>query len=50
MTTWGNKERVLTPALVILRIVTHLYQHQGPVVAMCRLLGKPCPGLDFPLG
>jgi uncharacterized damage-inducible protein DinB len=50
MTTWGNKERVLTPARVLLRIVTHLYQHQGQVVAMCRLLGKPCPGLDFPLG
>ncbi len=50
MMTWGGKEQVLTPAHVILRTVTHAYQHQGQISAMCRLAGKPIPpGLDFPL-
>ena len=47
--TWGGRTRVLAPAHVILRTQTHLYQHQGQVLAMCRLLGKPGGGLDFPL-
>jgi uncharacterized damage-inducible protein DinB len=52
MMTWRKREQMLTPALVILRTVMHLYHHQGQVVAMCRLMGKPCAGtgLDFPLG
>jgi uncharacterized damage-inducible protein DinB len=50
MMTWGDKERVLTPAHVVMRTVTHLYHHQGQILAMCRLMGKPCSGLDFPLG
>jgi len=49
MMTWGNKERVLTPAHVFMRTLTHLYHHQGQIVAMCRLLGKPCTGLDYPI-
>lgn len=49
MTTWGGGETSLMPAHVILRTLTHLYHHQGQVVAMCRLLGKPASGLDFPL-
>ncbi|RPJ47721.1 MAG: hypothetical protein EHM19_02740, partial [Candidatus Latescibacterota bacterium] len=49
MTTWGNKRRVLAPAHVVLRTATHLYHHQGQVVAMCRLSGKPAAGLDFPI-
>jgi len=49
MTTWGNRERVLTPAHVILRAMTHVYHHQGQVAAMCRLLGKPARGWDYPL-
>ena len=49
MMTWGNKERVLTPAHVVMRTVTHLYHHQGQIVAMCRLQGNPSSGLDFPL-
>lgn len=49
MMTWGDRERVLTPAHVIVRTLMHLYQHQGQIVAMCRLLGKPCgSGLDYP--
>lgn len=50
MMTWGNKEQLLMPAHVLLRTQTHLYQHQGQILAMCRLLGKPGPaGLDFPV-
>lgn len=36
-----GKTRVLRPADVIMRIVTHIYSHQGQVLAMCRTLGKP---------
>ena len=46
---WGGRERTLAPAHVVLRTQTHLYQHQGQVTAMCRLMGKPIGGLDFPL-
>ena len=49
MTTFGGKERTLVPAHVVLRTLTHLYHHQGQVVAMCRLLGSPAAGLDFPV-
>jgi uncharacterized damage-inducible protein DinB len=50
MTTWGGHERELMPAHIILRTQTHIFQHQGQVAAMCRLLGRPIPpGLDFPL-
>jgi uncharacterized damage-inducible protein DinB len=49
MMTWGNRERTLTPAHVVMRTVTHLYHHQGQVLAMLRLLGKPCTGLDYPI-
>ena len=34
---------------VFMRTVTHLYHHQGQIVAMCRLVGKPCTGLDYPI-
>ena len=49
MMTWGNKERLLTPAHVFMRTLTHLYHHQGQIVAMCRLLGKPVAGMDYPI-
>jgi uncharacterized damage-inducible protein DinB len=50
MTTWGGKEVDLVPAHVLLRTQTHVFQHQGQIAAMCRLLGRPIPaGLDFPL-
>jgi len=49
MTTWGNKERTIVPAHVLIRTQTHLFQHQGQILAMCRLLGKPASGMDFPL-
>lgn len=50
MITWGNVEKVLIPAHVVIRTLTHLFQHQGQVVAMCRLLGKPIgPGMDYPI-
>ena len=50
MLTWQGARRMLVPAHVVLRTATHAYQHQGQVLAMCRLLGHPGPaGLDFPL-
>jgi uncharacterized damage-inducible protein DinB len=51
MTAWGPREIEVAPAHVILRTQTHIFQHQGQVAAMCRLLGRPIPpGLDFSLG
>jgi uncharacterized damage-inducible protein DinB len=48
--TWPEaRRRELIPALVIMRTITHAFQHRGQVVAMCRLLGQPCPSSDFPL-
>lgn len=50
MTTFGGRQQELVPAHVVLRTQTHVFQHQGQVAAMCRLLGEPVsPGLDFPL-
>jgi len=50
MITWRNKEKILIPAHVVIRTQTHFYHHQGQVVAMCRLLGKPIgPGMDYPI-
>lgn len=50
MWTWPGKLRALVPAQIVVRTVTHAYQHQGQVLAMCRLLGRPGPAdLDFPL-
>src|SRR5581483_12000653 len=41
MTTDPGQTRVLRPADVILRIITHIFNHQGQVLAMCRTIGKP---------
>jgi uncharacterized damage-inducible protein DinB len=50
MTVWGGGQHVLAPARVVVRTLTHIYQHEGQVAAMCRLLGRPLPaGLDFPI-
>lgn len=49
MITWGNRERVLTPAHVVLRTQVHIYHHQGQVTAMCRLLENPVSGMDYPI-
>jgi uncharacterized damage-inducible protein DinB len=49
MITWQNIERMLTPAHVIMRTQMHIYHHQGQILAICRLLGKPASGLDFPI-
>ena len=47
--TWGGNEEELSPALVFLRTQTHIFHHQGQVLAMCRLLGHPANGFDFPI-
>src|SRR5690349_8880149 len=46
-----GQTRVLRPADVILRIVTHIFNHQGQVLAMCRTIGKPNDrrDLDYPM-
>lgn len=46
-----GETRVLRPADVIMRIVTHVFNHQGQVLAMCRTLGKPnlTIDLDYPI-
>lgn len=51
MTSDPGETRVLTPADVILRIVTHVFNHQGQVLAMCRTLGSPNEtiDLDYPI-
>lgn len=49
MITDPNQERILAPALVIMRIQTHIYHHQGQILAICRLLGKPAERMDFPI-
>src|SRR5262245_16890478 len=36
-----GETRMLRPADVILRVVTHMFNHQGQVLAMSRTLGKP---------
>lgn len=42
-----GETRLLRPADVILRIVTHIFSHQGQVLAMCRTLGKPNETVDL---
>ena len=46
-----GETRLLRPADVILRVVTHIFSHQGQVLAMCRTLGRPnvTIDLDYPL-
>lgn len=46
-----GETRVLRPADVVMRIVTHIFNHQGQVLAMCRTLGKPNErvDVDYPL-
>src|SRR5262249_29463773 len=42
-----GETRLLRPADVILRVVTHIFNHQGQVLAMCRTIGKPNDKLDL---
>lgn len=46
-----GEKRLLRPADVILRVVTHMFNHQGQVLAMCRTMGKPNEkhDVDYPL-
>lgn len=47
---WTRSFRVLAPARVVQRVLTHTFHHRGQLAAMCRLLGHPTPPLDLPLG
>jgi len=49
LTVWGGAQRELVPAHVFLRTLTHIYHHLGQALVMCRVLGRPAEGLDFPL-
>jgi uncharacterized damage-inducible protein DinB len=51
MKQWQGKVSELVPAhIIIMRTQTHIFQHQGQVTAMCRLLGNPVPrGMDYSL-
>jgi uncharacterized damage-inducible protein DinB len=49
MRTWDGQERPLIPAHVIVRTLMHIYHHAGKVGAMCRLMGKPWGGSDYPI-
>jgi uncharacterized damage-inducible protein DinB len=42
-----GKTRLLRPADVIMRVVTHIFNHQGQVLAMCRTIGKPNERIDL---
>jgi uncharacterized damage-inducible protein DinB len=46
-----GRTRLLRPADVIMRVVAHIFNHQGQVLAMCRTMGKPneTHDLDYPL-
>jgi uncharacterized damage-inducible protein DinB len=46
-----RRTRLLRPADVIMRVVTHIFNHQGQVLAMCRTIGKPNAryDLDYPV-
>jgi uncharacterized damage-inducible protein DinB len=46
-----GQTRLLRPADVIMRVVTHIFNHQGQVLAMCRAIGKPnaTHDLDYPI-
>ena len=46
-----GETRVLRPADLIVRVVTHVFNHQGQILAMFRTLGKPneTVDLDYPV-
>lgn len=46
-----GQTRVLRPADVVMRVVSHIFNHQGQVLAMCRSMGKPneTVDLDYPI-
>ena len=46
-----GQTRLLRPADVVMRLVTHIFNHQGQVLAMCRSMGKAnaTVDLDYPV-
>src|SRR5215469_3602770 len=46
-----GQARLLRPADVIMRVVTHIFNHAGQVLAMSRAIGKPNANydLDYPV-
>lgn len=46
---WGGERRMLLPAGIVLRVITHHFHHRGQLRTMCRLLGHPAPDADYPV-
>ena len=42
-----GQTRLLRPADVVMRVVTHIFNHQGQVLAMCRSIGRPNETIDL---
>jgi uncharacterized damage-inducible protein DinB len=42
-----GQTRLLRPADVILRVATHIFNHQGQILAMCRTIGRPNTSVDL---
>jgi len=43
----AGQTRLLRPADVVMRVVTHIFNHQGQVLAMCRSMGKANDSIDL---
>jgi len=43
----GAGSETRTRSFYILHVLTHHFHHKGQIVAMCRLLGQPCPDTDL---
>jgi uncharacterized damage-inducible protein DinB len=46
---WDGARRRVSPAWVLLHVLTHEFHHRGQVAAMCRSLGAPAANLDLAL-
>lgn len=46
---WDGARRRVSPAWVVLHILTHEFHHRGQVAAMCRSLGSPAASLELAL-
>jgi uncharacterized damage-inducible protein DinB len=42
-----GETRLLRPADVIMRVVTHIFNHQGQILAMCRTIDRPNNEIDL---
>jgi hypothetical protein len=45
---WCGRRRLLHPAMIVMRVITHHFHHRGQLQTMLRLLAYPVQGKDFP--